>query len=76
MEPSQKLIDEIYREKVSRARMMSPKEKLLAGPELFDFACKWARAGIRQSHPGADEQQVLQLLKNRIKLLDGLERSR
>jgi len=68
MEPSEQLIDEIYREKVIRARNMSPGEKILAGPELFDLACEWARAGIRQQHPEAGEPQLLQLLEDRIQL--------
>jgi hypothetical protein len=68
MEPSEQLIDEIYREKVLRARMMSPGEKILAGPELFDLACEWARAGIRRQHPHAGEGQVLELLEQRIRL--------
>lgn len=68
MEPSESLIDEIYREKVLRARKMSPGEKILAGPELFDFACAWTRAGIRRENPEAAEQQLLKLLEDRIRL--------
>jgi hypothetical protein len=68
MEPSEQLVEEIYREKVLRARKMSPGEKILAGPELFDFACAWTRAGILREHPRATEQQLLKLLEDRIRL--------
>jgi hypothetical protein len=68
MEPSEQLIDDIYHEKVMRARTMSQSEKILAGPELFDFACVWTRAGIRRENPDASELQLLQLLEDRIRL--------
>jgi hypothetical protein len=36
MEPTQELIDDIYRQKVLRARAMPPEEKLFAGIRLFE----------------------------------------
>lgn len=68
MEPTKQLIDDLYREKVERARRMSPWEKLMAGPDLFDSACAWTKAGIRMQHPDADEERIRELLIERIEL--------
>lgn len=79
MSPEQSLIDEIYREKVIRARQMSPEEKFDAGYTLFEQACEVTRAGIRDQHPEADEAQVEQLLERRLAigaLLDEQSRGR
>lgn len=68
MSPDQALIDRIYREKVLRARRMSPEEKLGAAYALFEAACEMTRAGIRARHPGADEARVAALLRERLKI--------
>ena len=51
MEPTRELIDDIYRERVLRARAMSPEEKFLAGPRLFEMACRITMDGIGVSTP-------------------------
>jgi hypothetical protein len=76
MKPTKELIDDIYRERVRRAREMPPEEKLLAGAELFDWACTIARAGIRAQYPEADEQRVQELLAERLALLNRLRETR
>jgi hypothetical protein len=73
MEPTQELIDAIYRERVLRARRMSPEEKLLAGPQLFDYACRIVRDGIRNQNPGVTEEQVEVILLQRLALRQRLE---
>jgi Rv0078B-related antitoxin len=70
------IMDEIYREKIERARAMSPWEKILAGEELFELACDMARAGIRSQFPDLSEEEVQQKLYERIELLRELERRR
>lgn len=75
MEPTQELIDDIYRERVLRARAMSPEEKLLAGPRLFDWACRIARDGIRSQHPDATDEQVEAILLQRLAWRRRLEES-
>jgi hypothetical protein len=75
MEPSKELIDSIYREKVLRARATAPEEKLLAGAQLFDMACRTMRDGIRHDYPDADDERVEQILRERLDLLERLERS-
>ena len=57
MEPTGTLGDPLYRDEVLAARVMTPEEKLLAGPQLFDFACRIALDGIRNQFPDADEQR-------------------
>jgi hypothetical protein len=68
MSPDQPLIDQIYREKVLRARRMSPEEKLGAAYALFETACEMTKAGIRAQHPAADESRVAELLRERLRI--------
>lgn len=65
MEP---LSDELYLEKVLRARAMSGEAKLLAGLQLFEFDCEVMKAGIRDQYPDADEAEVLARLRERFEL--------
>jgi hypothetical protein len=73
MEPTPKLIDELYREEVLRARAMPPGEKLFAGAVLFDYACAITLAGIRHQNPGIDDRRALEILRERIALARRLE---
>jgi hypothetical protein len=66
MEPTKELLESLYRERVLRARRMSPQDKLLAGARLFDYACRITMAGIRSQHPDATPEEVLQILKDRL----------
>lgn len=76
MEPSQELINQLYRDKVRTALAMTEEQRFVAGPNLFDFACEWTKAGIRDMHPEADEQGVLNLLRKRLDLAERLESTR
>ncbi len=73
MEPTQQLIDDIYRERVQRARAAAPGEKILDGPELFDWACEWMVAGIRHQFPDADDERVRSIVVQRLALRRRLE---
>lgn len=75
MEPTQELLNAIYRDKVEAARHMSPKEKLFAVAELFDYACEITKAGIRHQFPEADDEEVLRILRERLVLAERLERA-
>jgi hypothetical protein len=68
MKPTQALIDEIYKERVLRARRTPIEQKILAGAELFEHACQVTCAGIRLENPGADEAVVQALLRDRLAL--------
>jgi hypothetical protein len=65
------LIEDLDRDKLEAARRMRPGEKLLAGPRLFDFACKFALADIRRRNPDATQDRLIELLRERVQI--GLE---
>jgi hypothetical protein len=73
MKPTKQLIDDLYRERVLRARAISPEQKLLAGPRLFATACRMVMSGIRSQHPEADDAEVLRVLRQRLELRRRLE---
>ncbi len=68
MEPDRELGEQLFREEVHASLAMSPEDKLRAGPQLFDFACRVAMDGIRNQYPDADEQRVRQILEERVNL--------
>ena len=76
MEPTGTPGDQLYRNEVLAARVMTPEEKLLAGPQLFDFACRIALDGIRNQFTDADEQRTGQILAERMELGRRLENAR
>jgi hypothetical protein len=70
----QRLANELYRERVIEARAMPPEEKLLAGEELFEYACSITLAGIRNQFPGISEEECLRILEERLELRERMER--
>ena len=74
-EAIRRLADELYRERVLRARAMTGEEKLSACAELERYAEGIALAGIRAQHPDADETTLRRLLSERLRLRDRLEAS-
>ena len=73
MEPTKELIDELYREEIARARSIPPGVKLLLGPQLFDDVLKRMEAGIRHQHPGSSDEQVKQILLDRLRITRRLQ---
>lgn len=53
-------------EDVRQARATPPEERLMAGARLFDYACAIMMAGIRQQHPSASDDRVLQIVRERL----------
>ena len=76
MMPSKQLLDDMYLERVRRAREMPIEEKFFAGARLFDMACNAMRDGIRHDFPDADEAKVEEILHQRFALKRRLEESR
>jgi hypothetical protein len=70
---TQRLIDELYREEVLEARAMSLADKVRAGQQLFEAACRITLAGIRHQNPGATEEQCREILRQRLILQRKLE---
>ncbi len=68
------LAEALYRERVAEARVMPPEQKLLAGEELFNYACSITLAGIRDQFPGRSEQEYLRILEERLDLRERMER--
>jgi hypothetical protein len=73
MEPTIELIDDIYRERVLRARRTPIEQKILAGGDLFEGVCERMAAGLRDENPGADEDKIQELLRHRLAILRRLE---
>ncbi len=73
MQPTQELIDDIYREKVERARQMPFDDKLLGGLFLFANECKLAKAGLRAQFPDETEAEIQRRLIAQFDLLESLE---
>ncbi len=76
MEPMGSPGDQLYRDEVLAARAMTPEEKLLAGSQLFDFACRIALDGIRNQFPDVDDHRLRQILAERVELGRRLESTR
>lgn len=66
MDDIRALGDDIFRERVLRARAMGPAEKFLLGQRLFESACELTKTGIRSENPGASEDQVRAILRQRL----------
>jgi hypothetical protein len=73
MELTQELVDAIYRERVLRARVTSPEQKLLDCFRLFEFTYRIMSDGIRNENPRADERQIQELVSRRFEILSRLE---
>ncbi len=73
MEPTPELIDRLYQEEVERARRMPAEEKLIAPARLFDLACGVMADGIRAQHPGVSDEEVLRIIRERLRLARELE---
>jgi hypothetical protein len=74
MESIRELADAIYKERVLRARRTPIEQKILAGAELFESACRITCDGIRDQNPGIDEDEVQRILRDRLALRRRLER--
>jgi hypothetical protein len=70
---SQPLMDAIFLEKVRRARLIPPGEKLFNGLELFEEVEERMRAGVRQQFPGVSEEEIEQRLRQRFARLRQIE---
>jgi hypothetical protein len=73
MEPTRELIERLSAEEVARARAMTPEEKLLEGPRLFDRACRVMADGIRHRYPELDDEAVRARVMAYLDRIDALE---
>ena len=63
------LADELYRERVLRARRTPPEDRLLDGIRLYDEAVERMLVGVRLQHPAASPAELDQLLNQQIRKL-------
>jgi hypothetical protein len=73
MEPTRELVERLSAEEIARARAMTPEEKLLEGPRLFDRACRVMADGIRHRHPDLDDEAVRARVLAYLDRIDALE---
>lgn len=73
MQPTQELVDSIYRDKVLRARQTPPEQKLFAGSDLFEFAKSFNIAGILHQNPGITQEQAEVIFAQRLALRKRME---
>lgn len=73
--PYSALADDIYRERVLRARRTPLEEKFLAGEELFEYACSITMAGIRNQNPSFSEADCRRELNRRLEWRERMERT-
>jgi hypothetical protein len=73
MEPTPNPADQLFIDKVLRARKIPPERKLMAPARLFEYARNITLAGIRHQHPSASEEQVRELFRQRMKLARQME---
>jgi hypothetical protein len=74
--PYAALADELYRERVLRARQASPEQRFLAGEELFEWACSITMAGIENENPGIGREECLKIVEQRLEMRARMERGR
>jgi hypothetical protein len=54
---------------------MSPEDRLLEGPRLFERACRLMAEGIRHQNPDVDDAGVLAVLRERLDRVAALEQA-
>jgi len=73
MDDIRALADDIFRDRIRRARSMSPGKKVLLGPELFDYACGITLSGIRAQNPDYTEEECRRELSRRLRIARRLD---
>ena len=65
--------DQLFIDKVLRARRMPPAKKFLLGPRLYESARSIVMAAIRAEHPNATPQEQRRLFQRRLQITRLLE---
>jgi hypothetical protein len=73
MHSLEELIRELNEEDLARARRMTGSQKLRAGGDLFDDACRWVMAGIRNDRPGISDAEAMDELRRRLRIAREIE---
>ncbi len=75
MEPTQKLADELFRDKVRQARATPPEERFWESARLFDHVCRIMTDGIRSRYPNASDEEVKRMLFRQVEIARQLEQA-
>ena len=73
VEPTPELVEALYREKVLRARRMTPQRRIEVGAELSDLGRQMMREAILRQNPAATEQEIRLEMRYRFNLARKLE---
>ena len=68
------LSNQLFSERIARARRTPPDQKMWDGPRLFAEACERMKDGLRYRHPQADEREIMELLRRQLALVRRLPR--
>ncbi len=68
------LPNELFIERIERARRTPPDQKMWDGPRLFAEACERMKDGLRYRHPQASEEEIMDLLRHQLARLRRLQR--
>jgi len=69
------LAEQLFWDKIERAKTMAPEQRVVVSLELFDRTRRVMLDGIRNDYPQADEAEVLSVLQQRLELLRRLEQA-
>lgn len=67
------LIDELFADKVRRAREIPREDKLVEGPRLFDLNCQLIKGAIRSQFPQLSDEQVVQEYYRRLQIARAID---
>jgi hypothetical protein len=73
MEPTQEMVDELFRERIRRGGDTPPDQKILDSLRSFDLSCRLMDDGIRHEFPDADDAEVRRIRSERINRIRKLE---
>ena len=66
MDPTPELAAQLDRDRREAAEAMTFEQRLLAGPALFDLGVAMMRCGIRLQHPDFTDEQIEQVVEQRL----------
>lgn len=72
-EPTQELLDDIFRRRVLQARKTPPEQRVLDSLWLYERSLITVRDGIRDRFPDADDTEVERILRQQLKRIRDME---
>jgi len=66
MQPTSQILERLDAEDFDQAIQMTGSQRMRAGGDLFDEACRWTLAGIRRQFPGITPEAAMDELRRRL----------